>query len=78
MEADWKEPEDVLPPEGQFVLVTTEPAEGLRFNVIAFMLDGEWYLANGRRLDMPLLAWTERRKPWAGTKRGDRQDQGGQ
>jgi hypothetical protein len=72
MESDWKEPEDVLPPEGRFVLATVEIVEGVRFNEVVFMLNGEWYLADGRRVDMPLLAWTERPKPWQGTKRGAR------
>jgi hypothetical protein len=72
MEADWKEPEDVLPPEGTFVLATIETVNGLRYTELVFMAHGEWYAVNGSHIDRRVLAWTEPRKPWAGTRRGAR------
>jgi hypothetical protein len=69
---EWRETADMLPPEGRRVLATAEDADGLRCNVVAFLLDGEWYLDAGRRVGAQVAAWADQPTPWTGARRGAR------
>jgi hypothetical protein len=69
---EWRETADTLPPEGRRVLATAEGADGLRYNIVAFLLDGEWYLDAGRSVGAHILAWSDQPTPWAGARRGAR------